>query len=290
HRVAACVSYRTLKRSGVLLWGNFQNDALGILISVFASIVVTTMGHAQIAQLTPAGRTVSVTVPGRAQGEADACRLTVVLEATGESLADINHALEGQKSQCLQAMKGMRVEDSAVTVDGPDLATGQGPGIFGNMGMLLQPPIIGAPPVKPAYRGTLLVKVQIPFSTADMDGSLDQVQETIETLKKSTNKPVAVAFVVQDMQSLHHQALQDGFTRATALAQKLAVFTGRPLGKVEGVVFADTKAIMGQVMGGMFGGGMMGQMLGLITGRDGSSNPYQVVVEETLTFSFQLAD
>ena len=28
HRVAACVSYRTLKRSGVLLWGNFQNDAL----------------------------------------------------------------------------------------------------------------------------------------------------------------------------------------------------------------------------------------------------------------------
>ena len=29
HRVAACVSYRTLKRSGVLLWGNFQNDALG---------------------------------------------------------------------------------------------------------------------------------------------------------------------------------------------------------------------------------------------------------------------
>ena len=29
HRVAACVSYRTLKRSGVLLWGNFKNDALG---------------------------------------------------------------------------------------------------------------------------------------------------------------------------------------------------------------------------------------------------------------------
>jgi len=33
HRVAACVSYRTLKRSGVLLWGNFQNDALASIAS-----------------------------------------------------------------------------------------------------------------------------------------------------------------------------------------------------------------------------------------------------------------
>lgn len=261
-----------------------------VLHSVFATFLFATVGNAQVAPPTVSGKTISVTVLGRAQGVADTCRVTAMLEVAADSLADINRQLEGQKAQFLDAAKAAGVGEKAITVEGPVFAPGQRGGIFGNVGMFLQPPIGGAGGDKPDYRGTLSVKMDIPFNVGDMEGSLDRVQKVLEALKKAAKLPLTVSFVARDMQSLRDKAVEDGFAKAQTIAQKLAVATGRQLGKVEGIVSADIKEMMGQAMGGMFGGGIMGQMLGLTGGGEGSSNPHSVVVEQTLTFSFQIGD